>query len=673
MAQNDDSEMRTRLSAKNELKATTVDGSFGKRLVRNLSILTRDLTTEAEKEKGKEYGATKEAVHATLKEIYGDELGTKVYRANIGHMQGDQHIVSHLHPITGRHIRKMMEQGDRELLARYADPKTGGVKLDRDMTSGMRAPGATLAWMKSLSPGDGPSDKREGMELRTSRLPIRDVKGRDSFGEIAETVFRDADKQLEKARRAFWTLDVGVGETGKFDRTGKIEKKHPIGICIDADDENMVQVYDGNIRSATVSRKDFGAWLAAHVNAHYDMNRVELHRAGLARDSYFWPEGDGWVRKISWQQSGVDEELRKNFQMMNRECSPGKLTCKTFDADVDRDEYRIKFGRRDFVLRAGNSERLLSALVEGGSEAQRRTAVYNLSMLLNQNLGNAPNDLIGSHLRSEIHGWPPSVIVQMGTEKIATLSRINGEEAGKDTIRIDVGLTQGLGFVEYRTSNQEYLDPGSSWTVAKYSIVIPLQALWTKGGLDEFTASPLTVEIRATLGDEDQLSKPKLVALQSRDGRFVSARQLGFDRADRVLHESKSLPGQVLGNRPSGLTESGSRNLSRLVSPQTAKSLCASMYSAITDQVYPNVEQPELRTKLRLKPEDEPTFAEIEYRYSLEEPLPGVVLFHGSERPEGDGRLETVVTVRVPFQELNEGVPLHYDFVHSPRLEWTPQ
>ena len=88
MSQLDDAELRVQEGYNGKDVVGLVDGSWGKRLVRNLSRPFR------EAEKSQEYNATKTAVLASLIKIYGEELGTKVFRANVGHMQDGVHVSS---------------------------------------------------------------------------------------------------------------------------------------------------------------------------------------------------------------------------------------------------------------------------------------------------------------------------------------------------------------------------------------------------------------------------------------------------------------------------------------------------------------------------------------------------------------------------------------------------
>jgi hypothetical protein len=672
MALHDDAELRIKEGYGPNTKVDLVEGSWGKRLVRNLSILARDLTTEAEKKKGDDYTATKDAVLASLKKIYDDELATKVFRANVGHMQGDDHVTSRLHPITGRHIRKMMEQADREMLARYADPEMGGVRLGRD-TSGVRAPEATAGWMKKLCPGGEQSDGEVVVDLRQSKLDIVDAKKRDTFGEIAETLFEDAEARLANEPRAFWTLDVGMGKPGSFD------VKHPIGLCIDSNAPDMVQIYDGNVRSVAVPRRDFAPWLAAHLHANYEIDRVELHRARLTLDSYFEPGRSGWVRTVTDDSGDVGALIRRNFAKLSTHREDGRLTCPAFDYDVDRGNFQIRTQGREVALRFGNSGQVLSTLVEGGDDQQTSTAVHNLSVLLNQNLPNSLSDLVRRQVRLDIQQRPgvdipedrrsECAVIATGTgaSKFVTVSRDG------DNIRIDVELTQRL--IQALLPDLRMLDPRVSWLKGNYSIEIPLETLRTEGGYNQMTTSLVTSEVRmSVLVDEDDNGLDwKTIALHFEDERFVSDRMLGFEKAEEVLYSSAVRDLEVVvQDVPNGMTETGAMNLSRLLSRQTATTLCGAFLRDMTKQEVPP-KATEWETNHSLVFQGGRPFVEIEFRHSLPEDLPGVTLFHGGRRPPGEGRLETVVKVRVSLDELNQGVPQHYDFVHSPRLEWTPR
>ena len=106
----------------------------------------------------------KSVVLDALKREFGEEIGTKVFRANVGHMIDGEHRTSSINPITGRHVQKMVEQGEREILRKYGRPENGGVQFDGEwsMPDGGPIPGvpepATRDWMLRKSCGlDGPS------------------------------------------------------------------------------------------------------------------------------------------------------------------------------------------------------------------------------------------------------------------------------------------------------------------------------------------------------------------------------------------------------------------------------------------------------------------------------------------------------------------------------------
>ena len=110
LARQGDVELRVGVGDNQQKQLQTSEGSWGGRLIRNLTVLFGTPKTGG-------YTEAKTEVLNTLKSMYGEEIGTKVFRANIGVMEDGVHLSSRAHPITGRHIRQMIEQGDRELLS----------------------------------------------------------------------------------------------------------------------------------------------------------------------------------------------------------------------------------------------------------------------------------------------------------------------------------------------------------------------------------------------------------------------------------------------------------------------------------------------------------------------------------------------------------------------------
>src|SRR6478672_998982 len=316
MSLSGDSELRIQEGYNGKPVVGLVAGSWGKRLVRNLSSPFR------EAEKSQEYLDTKKAVLATLVKIYREELGTRVFRANIGRMQDGVHVVSGYHPITGRHIRQMMEQADQELLRKFADPELGGRRLGRDDTSGPRAPESTRNWMNEQYFGEQDREDDVRVELRSSKVEIKDRPRRDTWGEVAKALQEDLRNRTEQGeKRLFWTLDIGLGGDRGF------LMKHPIGIHVDVDQPEQVHVYDGNVRMVTVTREEFAAWLAAHMKHEYKVGTVELHRALPMRNSCFEQKDGVWKREREHTFDGkeIGDWLLENIKKMDLE--PELNTC----------------------------------------------------------------------------------------------------------------------------------------------------------------------------------------------------------------------------------------------------------------------------------------------------------------------------------------------------------
>ena len=681
MARHDDAELRIKEGYRSNTKVDLDEGSWGKRLVRNLSLPFREAT------KGDEYTDTKKAVLASLTDIYGPELAGKVFRANIGHMSLNthfgEHVTSRYHPITGRHIRQMMEQADRELLEKYDRPEIGGVKFGRE-AGDYGALAATQQWMfEKLGEDDGAT----GVDLRASRIEISDRPGRDPFGNVVEALFNDANLLVyrESDEPHFcWTLDVGIGEG----------KRHPIGLSIDPDPgrRGMVHVYDGNVRSVSVPREELAAWLRAHVHTEYASDRLELHRSRAALEGYFHrTDGVGWSRdsgRLSVDPKGVDYWLHQNFAKVLKDRvdldGPKNLqVAKSFRSDVFRENYQVFTQGRNFVLRSENSGQVLASLVHGGTDEQDRNAVYNLSILLNQNLGQTGSDLVGTEVKRSILDRPGITVKQEDQNYCVVVP--DGNDGAKDVrvsrnyhpdrIRIEFEMIQPLQLIGL--PDEKYLDARESWQNMRYSIDISLDDLRSEEGYRAIRTSSLEARVKVSPMDDDNGKNVSKIAMFRHGQGFISDRAVGLEVIERTLggsvnDEPRDLTENELQTLPKTLNAQGRDNLSRLLSQDLVTRIYGRFYRALTDQDLPvgqlGAGQTTFSTGIDREGE---AVLDIQFRHPLPDGLPNTILFYGGERPYG-GQIDTVVTVRIPVKELNEGIPETYDFLHAPRLEWMP-
>ena len=88
------------------------EGSLGGRMMRNLKIKLSDDDRTVERD---EYVGAKDHVLMAMIEHYGEDIGTRAFRAGVGHLTSDGRYETSLdHPISGRHIEKMLEVAEKE-------------------------------------------------------------------------------------------------------------------------------------------------------------------------------------------------------------------------------------------------------------------------------------------------------------------------------------------------------------------------------------------------------------------------------------------------------------------------------------------------------------------------------------------------------------------------------
>ncbi|MFO1061854.1 MAG: hypothetical protein U1E53_33400 [Dongiaceae bacterium] len=118
------------LKSTRDRKLTTEQGSWGGRLMRQVKIA---LTDRTEKQRDV-YQANLDVLHS-LKQIYGNEIGSRAFRAGNGRLAADGgwEISTHT-PLTGRQIAAMLAEGERGvgadgvaglLAPRFANAATG--------------------------------------------------------------------------------------------------------------------------------------------------------------------------------------------------------------------------------------------------------------------------------------------------------------------------------------------------------------------------------------------------------------------------------------------------------------------------------------------------------------------------------------------------------------------
>ncbi|MEJ0017160.1 MAG: hypothetical protein WDN25_11465 [Acetobacteraceae bacterium] len=219
-------------------------GSLGGRMMRNLKIAFG----EDREDKQAANRDMKLAVRQSLVEIYGEDIGERAFRAGVGHLTSDgKWDISVDHPLTGRHVAKMLQAADEELAQRQP----------------------IADWMGEVL--DDPSDSRHALlgGKASVALPGRIAIG-DACRGLAADLHADAEKRFadDGPRHGFWVMPLAL--KGRIDGQDMAE----IAFHIDRQIPGMVDVRDVDGRSHAVPQDELGQWLE-------DYNRTRLAgRAG---------------------------------------------------------------------------------------------------------------------------------------------------------------------------------------------------------------------------------------------------------------------------------------------------------------------------------------------------------------------------------------------------------
>jgi len=164
------------------------EGWWVGRLARNLKIKFGEEGGRAPKQL--QYQEATNAVRAALVRDYGEEIGEKAFRAGKGHQVGEDWDYSKNHPITGRHIAKMIKAAETEL---KRDDPYRVVEFDRGGfrdTAGQRITAAPVRlWFRdSVDRGRSPNSdewrnarQREDFREELDHLQYRDQSGARGF------------------------------------------------------------------------------------------------------------------------------------------------------------------------------------------------------------------------------------------------------------------------------------------------------------------------------------------------------------------------------------------------------------------------------------------------------------------------------------------------------------
>jgi hypothetical protein len=411
-ARQSDVELRVIVNGEGQPQIDERHGWLGGRVARGLKIAfgKEDRTT-----KQQEYLSAKREVLKALKKAYGDEIGERAFRAGVGEMRDGQHRTSSDHPITGRHIQKMIEVAEREI-AQIEGVRDFGRNGFRDQTGRAMTERATAFWMNKMAQGQGSPNLDDVGEMQqieqspSGRFKVGDLhyglrgervqgqRGRMAPGltmtsSVGRDLIEDIDRKFQQEpdrTHGFWTIDLEMSGGGPALGRGR---KHVIGIFVDRSDPNTIRVFDANRREVAIPRDQFAGWLSAHIKDVYGtVSAISLYRAEEKRIGIFERTNDRWtcdelcvfsdeiltackneatVRMGLGPKSGVDQNRAPPMY-------------RNFWKDIDRSTVTIARLNEPSLLVTEQTTELLMPLVDGDGDSLKA-----LSCMLDQSMPNA--------------------------------------------------------------------------------------------------------------------------------------------------------------------------------------------------------------------------------------------------------------------------------------------
>jgi hypothetical protein len=428
-ARQSDVELRVIVNGEGQPQIDERHGWLGGRLARGLKIA---FGKEDRTQKQQQYRLAKSEVLKALKKSYGDEIGERAFRAGVGEMRDGQHRTSSDHPITGRHIQKMIEVAEREI-AQIEGVRDFGRNGFRDQTGRAMTERATAFWMNKMAQGQGspnlndvevmqqiqqsPSGRFKVGDLHYGLRsePVPGVRGRMAPGltvmdSVAQDLIRDIGEKFPPPNpgnqqyfapefvpsHGFWTIALELPKP----LGGSTE--HTIGICVDRDDPNTIRVFDANRREVAIPRDQFAGWLSAHIKDVYGtVSVISLFRAQERRLGTFERRDDYWVcdelfvgnpDKLDFCRAGANFTFNQGVRSgVNPDHQPPMYS--TFWQDIERSAITIASVGNPIPLRIveDNVDQMLQ-LVTGEDGQPDLEALKSLSCMLNQSMHNTLND-----------------------------------------------------------------------------------------------------------------------------------------------------------------------------------------------------------------------------------------------------------------------------------------
>jgi hypothetical protein len=423
-------------------------GGVGGRVARGFKIA---FGPEGAREHRTEYHEAKNQVMQALKRAYGDDLAERAFLAGAGRRNEAGRVESSRdHPLTGDHVRKMLDHARSEA-ARF-DAKQPRLDLGSD------------GWARERSGlAEGKLELGEAL-VEIERSPL---EGTLPVAELADRLLQEIeDRPRERGapQHLFWS--VGLGDRGS------------LTIHLDRENPEFVRVLDPGRRDAKVPRAELAGWLAAHLgDAHGEAVReASLHRAEQRLDGLYDLRGGQWVADQEARAGGAifAEQAKEAIGGQRIRETLGTPLSSNFVKDVDRATVLV-------VPPGGRPERLtsetavdgLKTLVGSGDPGRDAIAMQNLSKLLNQELPKASLDV----MMPELAGQGRQLLTHQGMENLhITASRI--ESGGGPAIEITYRDGKQLGWLsEADGVSGRTLDPRTDTLRSEVVLRVPLATL----------------------------------------------------------------------------------------------------------------------------------------------------------------------------------------------------
>jgi hypothetical protein len=225
----------------------TREGTWHGRLAR--WVKTSELGEADRSGKRAGYGGAHQAVYQSLKEIYGEQIADTAFRSGgFGHERDGEWVTNTDHPLTGRHIAKMLETADREV------QRNAGI-------------GGWIGGIRQPDRGEAP-DVLLGAKVSVphGRIPVE-----QAFRHISADLDEDRERRLVEGHEehGLWVLDLGLGDG----------ERARLGIHSFRDDPGVFNVFhDGS--EYIVPRKDLAEWLQTFTAERFQdrLTDMALHR-----------------------------------------------------------------------------------------------------------------------------------------------------------------------------------------------------------------------------------------------------------------------------------------------------------------------------------------------------------------------------------------------------------